>query len=251
MKMSGKLVTRLVQLGFLGALLLAWHLSTVTGAINPLILPSVPSVWKQFDKLIESGAYWPHLQVTLYEYLVAMCLFIPAGLTIGYLVSRSRYATRTFDPLFSGLYAIPQIILLPVYILYFGLGPGSKIAVGTTIGFFPVVLNTIAGFSTVDPLYITAAKSMGASGFKMFWSVMVPAAFPVVLTGLRIGLIISFLAILGTETIVSLSGLGHRIVTLAELLNTSLMFAYILFAIMVAILLNYVVSTAEAKGRRH
>jgi ABC-type nitrate/sulfonate/bicarbonate transport system permease component len=114
-----------------------------------------------------------------------------------------------------------------------------------------VVLNTIAGFSTVDPLYITAAKSMGASGFKMFWSVMVPAAFPVVLTGLRIGLIISFLAILGTETIVSLSGLGHRIVTLAELLNTSLMFAYILFAIMVAILLNYVVSTAEAKGRRH
>jgi ABC-type nitrate/sulfonate/bicarbonate transport system permease component len=72
-----------------------------------------------------------------------------------------------------------------------------------------------------------------------------------VLTGLRIGLIISFLAILGTETIVSLSGLGHRIVTLAELLNTSLMFAYILFAIMVAIVLNYVVSTAEAKGRRH
>jgi len=250
MKRSSRLVTRLVQLGFLGAILLAWHLSTVTGAINPLILPTVPSVWMQFEKLIASGAYWPHLQVTLTEYLVSMCIFIPTGLTLGYLVSRSRYAVRTFDPLFSGLYAIPQIILLPVYILYFGLGPGSKIAVGATIGFFPVVLNTIAGFASVDPLYITAAKSMGASGFKMFWSVMVPAAFPVVLTGLRIGLIISFLAILGTETIVSLSGLGHRIVTLAELLNTSLMFAYILFAIMVAIVLNFVVSSAEARGRR-
>jgi ABC-type nitrate/sulfonate/bicarbonate transport system permease component len=250
MKRSSRLVTRLVQLGFLGAILLAWHLSTVTGAINPLILPTVPSVWTQFEKLIASGAYWPHLQVTLTEYLVSMCIFIPTGLTLGYLVSRSRYAVRTFDPLFSGLYAIPQIILLPVYILYFGLGPGSKIAVGATIGFFPVVLNTIAGFASVDPLYITAAKSMGASGFKMFWSVMVPAAFPVVLTGLRIGLIISFLAILGTETIVSLSGLGHRIVTLAELLNTSLMFAYILFAIMVAIVLNFVVSSAEARGRR-
>jgi ABC-type nitrate/sulfonate/bicarbonate transport system permease component len=250
MKRSSRLVTRLVQLGFLGAILLAWHLSTVTGAINPLILPTVPSVWTQFEKLIASGAYWPHLQVTLTEYLVSMCIFIPTGLTLGYLVSRSRYTVRTFDPLFSGLYAIPQIILLPVYILYFGLGPGSKIAVGATIGFFPVVLNTIAGFASVDPLYITAAKSMGASGFKMFWSVMVPAAFPVVLTGLRIGLIISFLAILGTETIVSLSGLGHRIVTLAELLNTSLMFAYILFAIMVAIVLNFVVSSAEARGRR-
>ena len=251
MKKSGRLVQRLVQLGFLVALLLAWHISTVTGAINPLILPTVPSVYDQFVKLVGSGAFWPHLQITLYEYLVSMCIFIPTGLAVGYLVSRSRYCVRTFDPLLSGLYAIPQIILLPVYILYFGLGPGSKIAVGATIGFFPVVLNTIAGFATIDALYITAAKSMGASGFKMFWSVMVPAAWPVVLTGLRIGLIISFLAILGTETIVSLSGLGHRIVTLAELLNTSLMFAYILFAIMVAVVLNYVVSSAEARGRRH
>jgi ABC-type nitrate/sulfonate/bicarbonate transport system permease component len=251
MKLKGKLLTRLVQFGFLAGIVLIWHALTATGSVNPLILPSVPSVWTQFEKLIASGAYWPHLQVTLYEYLVAMCIFIPTGLTIGYLVSRSRYAVRTFDPLFSGLYAIPQIILLPVYILYFGLGPGSKIAVGTVIGFFPVVLNTIAGFSSVDPLYITAARSMGASGFKMFWSVMVPAAWPVVVTGLRIGLIISFLSILGTETIVSLSGLGHRIVTLAELLNTSLMFAYIAFAIIVAVVLNYVVSAAEARGRRH
>jgi len=251
MKWGGKLVQRLVQLGFLVALLGTWHFMTATGTINPLLLPTVPSVWTKFVQIVSNGEYWPHLKITLYEYLVSMCIFVPSGLTVGYLVSRSRFTVRTFDPLFSGLYAIPQIILLPVYILYFGLGPGSKIAVGATIGFFPVVLNTIAGFSSVDRLYITAAKSMGASGFKMFWSVMVPAAWPVVLTGLRIGLIISFLAILGTETIVSLSGLGHRIVTLAELLNTSLMFAYIIFAVMVAIALNFVVSTAEARGKRH
>jgi ABC-type nitrate/sulfonate/bicarbonate transport system permease component len=140
---------------------------------------------------------------------------------------------------------------LPVYILYFGLGPGSKMAVGATIGFFPVVLNTIAGFGTVDPLYVTAARSMGATGTQMFRHVMVPAAFPVVLTGMRIGLILAFLSILGTETIVSLSGLGHQIVTLGELLKTSAMFAYIAFAIIFSFLLNWVVSTAEAKGRRH
>jgi ABC-type nitrate/sulfonate/bicarbonate transport system permease component len=124
-------------------------------------------------------------------------------------------------------------------------------AVGATIGFFPVVLNTIAGFGTVDPLYVTAARSMGATGTQMFRHVMVPAAFPVVLTGMRIGLILAFLSILGTETIVSLSGLGHQIVTLGELLKTSAMFAYIAFAIIFSFLLNWVVSTAEAKGRRH
>ena len=251
MKLPQKLVQRAVQVGFLLSLLLAWHLLTATGMVNPLILPTVPSVWKEFTLLVASGSYWPHLQVTLYEYFVAISIAIPSGLVIGYLVSRSRYAIRVFDPLFSSLYAVPLIILLPVYILYFGLGPGSKMAVGATIGFFPVVLNTIAGFGTVDPLYVTAARSMGATGTQMFRHVMVPAAFPVVLTGMRIGLILAFLSILGTETIVSLSGLGHQIVTLGELLKTSAMFAYIAFAIIFSFLLNWVVSTAEAKGRRH
>jgi ABC-type nitrate/sulfonate/bicarbonate transport system permease component len=84
----------------------------------------------------------------------------------------------------------------------------------------------------------------------MFWSVMMPAAFPVVLTGLRLGCIIAFLAILGGETISSLAGLGHRIVSLAENMESAQMFGNIIFAILMAIIINGTVSFVEARGRR-
>ncbi len=200
--------------------------------------------------LLVSGSYWPDLRVTLYELVVAFFIAATLGATTGYLVSRSRFSVRVFDPLFAGLYSIPAILLFPLYVLFFGLGPGSKIAIGVTIAFFPIALNTIAGFDYVDRAYVTAARSMGASGPQMFWSVMLPAAFPVVLVGLRMGFILAFLSILGSETIASLAGLGHRIVSYAESMDPDKMFAYIFFAILVAFLLNGAVSLLEARVRR-
>ena len=91
---------------------------------------------------------------------------------------------------------------------------------------------------------------MGANSAQLFWSVMMPAAFPVILTGLRLGCIVAFLSILGGETISSLAGLGHRIVSLAENMETAQMFANILFAVAMAIVINGIVSFAEARGRR-
>src|SRR6185503_8625324 len=123
-----------------------------------------------------------------------------------------------------------------------------KIALGTTISFFPIVLNTIAGFGTVDRIFVTAARSMGASDWQMFRFVLLPAAFPVILTGLRIGFTVALLSILGSETIASLAGLGHRIVHLAEGMDMARMFAYIAFVVAIAAILNTVVSSLEARG---
>ena len=130
-----------------------------------------------------------------------------------------------FEPLLAGIYSVPIILFLPLYVLFFGLGPGSKIAIGTTISFFPIVLNTIAGFGYVDRIFITAARSMGASDVQMFRYVLLPAAFPVILTGLRIGFTVALLSILGSETIASLAGLGHKIVHLAEGMETATIMA--------------------------
>jgi len=249
--MSGmKLVYHLVQAAFVAALALAWYLATYNGYISPILLPSLTASLHEFWLLLASGSYWPDLQVTLTELGTAFVIAAVLGCAIGYLVSRSGFTVRVFDPLFAGLYSIPLVLLFPLYVLFFGLGSGSKIAIGATIAFFPIVLNTIAGFDYVDKAYITAAKSMGASGFQMFWCIMLPAAFPVVITGLRMGFIVAFLSILGTETIASLAGLGHRIVTYAESMDPAKMFAYIFFAILIAFLLNFLVSTAERRARR-
>jgi ABC-type nitrate/sulfonate/bicarbonate transport system permease component len=112
------------------------------------------------------------------------------------------------------------------------------------------VLSTIAGFGYVDRIFVTAARSMGASDWQMFRHVLLPAAFPVILTGLRIGFTVTLLAILGSETIASLAGLGHHIVQLAEGMETARMFAYIAFAVMIAALLNTTVTALERRAKR-
>ena len=155
-----------------------------------------------------------------------------------------------FEPLLAGIYSVPIILFLPLYVLFFGLGPPSKIALGATISFFPIVLNTIAGFGYIDKIFIISARSMGASNYQLFRWVLLPAAFPVILTGLRMGFTVALLAILGSETIASLAGLGHRIVHLAEGMDMARMFAYIAFVVAIAALLNAVVSSLEAKGKR-
>ena len=164
------------------------------------------------------------------------------------MVSLAPPAVKVFEPLLAALYAVPIILFLPLYVLFFGLGAWSKIALGATIAFFPIVLNTIAGFISVDRLYVTSARSMGASSWKLIRFVLVPGAFPVILTGLRIGFIVALLSIIGSETIASLAGLGHRIVFLAEGMEIARMFAYIAFVVAIAAGLNAFVSRLEARG---
>jgi ABC-type nitrate/sulfonate/bicarbonate transport system permease component len=245
-----RLASRAVQLGFLLALFVLWYLATNEWGVNRLLLPNPISVWHQLIGILKSGEYLPDLRVTATEFAAAFALALTSGTLVGYLVSRTRYTIRVFEPLFAGIYSVPIILFLPLYVLFFGLGPASKIALGTTISFFPIVLSTIAGFSNVDRTLVTAARSMGASDFQLFRYVLVPAALPVILTGLRMGFTVAMLSILGSETIASLAGLGHHIVQLAENMEMARMFAYIAFVVVMVALLNGFVSYLEARGRR-
>jgi ABC-type nitrate/sulfonate/bicarbonate transport system permease component len=239
-----------VQAGFLIAVLALWYLATNRWGVNRLLLPNPVSVWQQLLDVLRTGEYLPDLKVTLTELLIAFALAMTSGTIVGFFISRRRYTVRVFDPLFAAIYSIPIILFLPLYVLFFGLGPASKIALGATISFFPIVLSTIAGFSTVDHALVTAARSMGASDYQMFRYVLVPAALPVILSGLRMGFTMALLSIIGSETIASLAGLGHHIVQLAEGMDTARMFAYIVFVVVIAAVLNGIVSLLEARGRR-
>jgi ABC-type nitrate/sulfonate/bicarbonate transport system permease component len=245
-----KIASLSVQVGFLVALVALWYLGTAYWGISRILLPNPVNVWAELKDILASGEYLPDLRVTLTELAAAFAISCTAGITLGFFISRSPYLIKVFEPLLAGFYSVPVILFLPLYVLFFGLGPGSKIALGTTISFFPIVLNTIAGFGYVDKIFITAARSMGASDFQMFRYVLLPAAFPVILTGLRMGFTVALLAILGSETIASLAGLGHRIVHLAEAMETARMFAYIAFVVVIAALLNTAMSTLERRAKR-
>jgi ABC-type nitrate/sulfonate/bicarbonate transport system permease component len=245
-----KLASRGVQAAFVVGLIAIWYLGTTYFRISPILLPNPVAVFHELTDVLRTGEFIGDLQVTLSELAIAFSISATAGITLGYLISRSKYSIRVFEPLFAGIYSVPIILFLPLYILFFGLGPASKIALGVTTSFFPIVLNTIAGFGYVDRIFVLSARSMGASEFQLFRFVLLPAALPIILTGLRIGFTVALLSILGSETIASLAGLGHRIVHLAEGMDTARMFAYITFVVAIALFLNTVVSSLEAKVRR-
>ncbi len=245
------LVSRVVQAGFLAGLVLIWYVASTRWGVNRLLLPDPVAVYDNLIDILRSGEFIDDLATTLGELLAAFAISVTSGVTLGYLISRSAYAIEVFEPLFAAIYAIPIILFLPLFVLFFGLGPASKIAIGTVISFFPVAINTIAGFGHVDRLFVTAARSMGASDYHLFRHVLLPAALPVILTGLRMGFTTALLSIIGSETLASLAGLGHRIVHLAEAMDMARMFAYIVFVIAIAVILNTIVSTLEARGKRN
>jgi ABC-type nitrate/sulfonate/bicarbonate transport system permease component len=249
-KREKPIASRAVQAAFLIVLIVLWYLATTRWKVSPLLLPNPIRVWDDFWNILWTGEFIGDLRVTLTELAVAFAISSTSGVIVGYLISRSQYRIRVFEPLFSAIYAVPIILFLPLYVLFFGLGPASKIALGATISFFPIALNTVAGFGYVDKVYVTAARSMGASDYQLFRYVLLPAAMPIILTGMRMGFTVALLSIIGSETIASLAGLGHRIVHLAEGMEMAQMFAYIVFVVMIALILNTAVSTLEARGRR-
>src|SRR5688500_5503901 len=116
-------VSRGVQLGFLVGLLALWYVATNYWGVSHVLLPEPTAVWWQFVDILITGEFIEDLKITLTEVGIAFALSCTTGLTLGYLISRSPYAIKVFEPLFSGIYSIPIILFLPLYVLIFGLGP--------------------------------------------------------------------------------------------------------------------------------
>jgi ABC-type nitrate/sulfonate/bicarbonate transport system permease component len=249
-KQRERLLSRVLQITFLFGLIFLWYVATVHWGVSRVLLPRPGTVWRELSDVLVSGEFLSDLRVTLGELAIAFAIACTCGLTCGYLISRSRYAMSVFEPLLASIYSVPMILLLPLYVLFFGLGLGSKIALGATVSFFPIVLNTIAGFGSVEQIFITSARSMGASNAHMFRYVLLPGALPVVVTGLRMGFTIALLAVLGSETIASFAGLGHRIAQLAEAMETARMFAYIAFAAAIVAMLNIITTSLERRAKQ-
>jgi ABC-type nitrate/sulfonate/bicarbonate transport system permease component len=240
---------RLVQFTFLALTIAAWFVIGRTGVISPLFVPPMDAVWRAFLTLVQTNAFWSAARVTLTTIIEAYAIAILLGIPAGYLVTRSRFLTQVLEPIVSGLFAIPITLFFPLFILLFGIGTGSKIAYGAAYGFFPIALNTIAGLSNVDQRFLNAARSMGLTRIGTFRHVLFPAAFPVILTGLRIGFFISFASVLGGETISSVAGVGRNIALAAELMEPARMVAWIVVVITTALVLNALVSRLENRMR--
>jgi ABC-type nitrate/sulfonate/bicarbonate transport system permease component len=226
----------------------AWYWGTATGSVSKLFLPEPAAVWLAFSHLVTTLQFWTAVKVTLTTIAQAYAIALVAGIAAGYMVSRSRFLIDVLEPIIAGLFSIPITLFFPMFILFFGIGTGSKIAYGASYAFFPIALNTIAAFANVRTHFQRAARSMGASRFDTFRHVLVPSALPVLLNGMRIGFFICFASVLGGETLSSVAGVGRNIALAAELMESARLYAWIVFVVLTAITLNLLVGGLEKRA---
>jgi ABC-type nitrate/sulfonate/bicarbonate transport system permease component len=212
--------TRSVQIAFLAIMGGAWYFVTQSGSISALFLPKPANVYATLERLMQTASFWSAVTVTITTILKAFAIAIVAGLVVGYAVTRSKLATQVIEPVIAGLFTVPITLFFPMFILFFGIGTGSKVAYGATYAFFPIALNTIAAFANMEERYLRAARSMGAGRFDTFRHVLLPGALPVLITGMRIGFFICFASVLGGETISSVAGIGRNIAHAASRENS-------------------------------
>ncbi len=246
----GTFATRSVQIAFVAIVAGAWLIAGATGSVSRLFLPPLPAVYAAAERLVQTPAFWSAVTVTLTTIAEAFAIAAICGVLAGYLVTRSKLAMEVFEPVFSSLFTIPITLFFPMFILFFGIGTGSKVAYGATYAFFPVALNTIAAFAKTNEHYLRAARSMGAGRIDTFRHVILPGALPVLLTGMRIAFFICFASVLGGETISSVAGVGRNIARAAELMDSARMYAWILFVILTSVTLNLLVQSLERRAEQ-
>jgi ABC-type nitrate/sulfonate/bicarbonate transport system permease component len=241
---------RSIQFGLVAVLFGTWWFVTHSNQRLMLLLPRPELVWREMQLLWSSGRLWSSASITVAEIIKAYVIAVVAGILVGFLVTRSRNLMRIFEPMLAGMFAIPLTLFFPLFVVFFGIGPDSKVAYAATYSFFPIALNTIAGFSSVDGLYLKAARAMGASSVQQFRHVYLPGALPVTLTGLRIGFFICIASVLGGETLAAAAGIGKSIALSAELMETARLYAWIAFVVIASVMLNLLALAAETRSER-
>jgi len=238
------------QLIFLLLIVLIWTLMTHALSVSSLLLPQPDLVLHRLLSLVTSGEWIEPFKITFSEVFTAFFLSSVLAIGLGFLLSMSTLMMRAFEPLLNAMNAIPAILFFPLFALLFGLDQGSKIALGFTISFFPILINAITAFTSVEAIHKKTAKSLGASRWQFFRYILIPSSIPLIVSGLRMGLMLCFLSVLGGESIASYNGLGHQIAEAAQAMDSELMYAWILLVIAISFALSMTLSQLERMGRR-
>lgn len=194
---------------------------------NPLQLPSPLAVANAAWDLAAGGEMLQHASISATRLLIALCVAIVLAVPLGFWMGLSRTAEAYIDPLVELLRPISGIAWLPLALFIFGIGGTLPVFIMVYVGFFPILLNTIAGVRQVDRKLVAAADTMGVGRAALLRHVIVPAALPVVMVGIRLAFAASWAAIVAAELIGSPSGLGFAIEWYRQLLMTPKVFAFI------------------------
>ncbi len=232
----------LLRLAILGSILLFWEAVAASGLLFRDVVPSLLKIASALGHLGVNADFYHNLSATAGEVGISLAIGGSIGVVAGLLLGGSRLLGKSFEPYIHYLGPTPKIIFFPVMIMWFGIGPGSKIAMGAISCFFPVALITAAGMRQIDQVLIRVGRSFRASTWQMVTKIYFPAMRHPMLNGLRLGFGVSVIGVLLAETKLSNRGLGFLVMQSYSQFDMPGMYALLLVVFALAILVNAIIS---------
>ena len=228
----------LLRIAIIVAVLGTWELVAASGLLYRDVVPSLAAIAVALGKTLSDPSFYLHLGTTFYEIGLALLIGGASGLAVGLALGASKLLARAYEAFLYYLGPTPKIIFFPVMIMWFGVGAGSKVAMGAISCFFPIALNVAGGMREIDPVLIRVGLSFRANPWQMVSKIYLPAMRHPVINGLRIGLGVALIGTLLAETKLSNRGVGFLVIQAYSLFNMPQMYALLIVLFVIAIGLN-------------
>jgi ABC-type nitrate/sulfonate/bicarbonate transport system ATPase subunit/ABC-type nitrate/sulfonate/bicarbonate transport system permease component len=223
-----------------------WELAYRLHLAGRILLPSPRAVWDAGAQLQSSGVLWPNLWSTFSAAIEALALSAVVGIPLGILFGMLPRTWDVLAPYLNALNSMPRIALAPVFVVAFGIGQSSKVALAFTIAVFIFLMNARIGVLSTDEEHVRMCTVMGASRSQLFRTLYIPAAIPAVFTALRLGLVFALLGVVGSEIIASRAGVGQLITQYSGTLSMSPVYALLIVLAAFTSVLTMLVGALES-----
>jgi NitT/TauT family transport system permease protein len=231
----------LLRIAIIVGVLTVWEFLSHSGWLYRDVVPSLLAIGRTLADLLSSGEFYFNLSVTAAEIGMALAIGGLSGLAAGILLGANPFLSKAFESYLYYLGPTPKIIFFPIMIMWFGVGPESKVALGTLSCFFPVALSAAAGMRQIDKVLIRVGKSFQANTVQMVFKIYLPAMRHPIINGIRLGLGVALIGTLLAETKLSNKGVGFLIIQAYSIFDMPRMYAMLIVLFVLAIGANALV----------
>jgi ABC-type nitrate/sulfonate/bicarbonate transport system permease component len=218
--------------------------------MDPIFMAPPSAIFEAAVQLIQSGALKKAMVQTLWPFSVGMALTVVVGIALGIVMAQWRTLEYVLDPFINALYAIPRIALIPLIILWAGLEFVGKVSILVSVAIFPITVNTFSGIRDVRGAMLEIGRAYGATEWQIFWKIVLPAAIPFIMAGIRLAVGLAIIGIIVAEFFTAISGLGGMIVEYANVFATAKLFVPIIVIALIGVVLTEFVMWLERRMSR-
>lgn len=242
-----KKVSKWVSIATVLFLFIIWELVSRSGFVSELFLPAPTSILLTGWEMLVSGELIMNGEASLIRIIIGFLIGSTAGIFLGLILGFSKLADAMGNPVIYALYPIPKLALLPLIVLWLGIGELSKVLIIALGVFFPVVINTYSGVKNLDPLLVKVAVSFKTTKFNIIRKVILPGAMPVIFAGLKLAAGTALLLLVAAEMIAAKEGIGAMILHYGDLMLTTKLMVGILTLSLMGIILNHFLQWVERR----